>query len=120
MGDRASGRLDDAGRLMTEQEWELVVDAAVAVGQIGMAYPARLDPHDHVVRAGIRDGDVDKLDRRAFAARDDALDLLGHVNDLATRVVDRAGAIRPISLRITDISRQKMARGLRGQGPATS
>ena len=64
---------------MTEQEWKLVVDAAVAVGQIGMAYPARLDPHDHVVRAGIRDCDVDKFDRCAFAAGDDALDLLGHV-----------------------------------------
>ena len=42
--------LNDAGRLMTEQEGELVVDAAVAVGQIGVAHPARLDPHDDVVR----------------------------------------------------------------------
>jgi len=71
--------LNDAGRLMTEQEWELVVDAAVAVGQIGMAHPARLDSHDHVVRAGVRNRDVDELDGCAFAAGDDTLDLLWHV-----------------------------------------
>ena len=83
---------------MTEQEREVVVDAAVAVGQIGVAHPARLDPHDHVVRAGIRDGDVDEFDGRAFAAGDDALDLLGHVK------TSRFGSstertIRPNSLR---------------------
>ena len=78
--DRASGRFDDAGRLMTEQERELVVDATVAVGQVGVADPARLDPHDHVVRAGIRDGDVHELHGRAFTAGDDTLNLLWHVD----------------------------------------
>ena len=63
---------------MAEQEWKLVVDAAVSVGQIGVAHPARLNPHDHVVRAGIRDGDVDQLDRSALAAGDDTLNLLWH------------------------------------------
>ena len=51
VGDRAPARLDDASGLMTEQEREFVVDPAVPVGQIGVAHPARLDAHDHVVRA---------------------------------------------------------------------
>ena len=63
---------------MTEQERELVVDPAVAVGQVGVAHPARLDAHDHLVRAGIRDGDVDELDGRTLAAGDDTLNLLWH------------------------------------------
>ena len=83
MGDRASCRLDDACRLMAEQERELVVDAAVTVGQVGVAHPARLNPHDHIVRAGIRDGDVDELDRGTLAAGDDTLNLLWHGKDLS-------------------------------------
>ena len=43
---------DDAGRLVAEQERELVVDATVAVGQVGVADPARLDPHDHFAGPG--------------------------------------------------------------------
>ena len=35
--------LDDPGRLVAEQERELVVDAALAVVQVGVADPARLD-----------------------------------------------------------------------------
>ena len=79
MGDRGPGRLNDACRLVAQQEREVVVDAAVAVGQIGMTHPACLDPHHHVVRARIRDVDLGEFDGRTFAAGDDALDLLWHV-----------------------------------------
>ena len=45
-------RLDDAGRLVAEQERELVVDAALAVVQVGVADPARLDLHDRLTGPG--------------------------------------------------------------------
>src|SRR5262249_31050344 len=35
----------DAGGLVAEQKRQLVVDAAVAVGEVGVAYAARLHPH---------------------------------------------------------------------------
>ena len=63
---------------MTEQEREFVVDPAVPVGQIGVAHPARLDAHNHVVRAWVGDDDVDQLDGSALAAGDDTLNLLWH------------------------------------------
>ena len=46
------------GRLVPEQEREVVVDPAFAVVQVGVADPARLDPHDGLARAGVRDDDV--------------------------------------------------------------
>ena len=72
-------RLDDAGGLVAEQEREVVVDAALAVVQVGVADPAGLHLHDRLARTGV--GDVDRLDgdRRALAAGDDGLDLLRHV-----------------------------------------
>ncbi len=53
---------DGARGLMAEQERVLVVDAALAVGQIGVADPARGDVDDDLARAGIGDDDVDQLD----------------------------------------------------------
>ena len=44
-------RLDDAGRLVAEQEREVVVDAALAVVQVGVADPAGLDLHQRLARA---------------------------------------------------------------------
>ena len=42
VGDAVADRLDDAGGLVAEQEREVVVDAALAVVQVGVAHPARL------------------------------------------------------------------------------
>ena len=61
VGDALADRLDDAGRLVAEQERELVVDAALAVVQVGVADPAGLHLHHGLARAGV--GDVDGLDR---------------------------------------------------------
>ena len=46
VGDVGADRLDDAGGLVAEQERELVVDAALAVVQVGVADPAGLDVDD--------------------------------------------------------------------------
>ena len=67
--DRVHARadlFDDAGGLVAEQERELVVDPALAVGQVGVAHPARLHPHDHLTRARIRDRDRHDLHRRTL------------------------------------------------------
>src|SRR5262245_50367259 len=42
-GDARSDGLHDAGRLVTEQEWEVVVDAALAVVQIRVTHSTRLN-----------------------------------------------------------------------------
>ena len=42
VGDVGADRLDHAGRLVAEQEREVVVDGALAVVQVGVAHPARL------------------------------------------------------------------------------
>ncbi len=78
VGDARTDRLDDAGRLVTEQEREVVVDAAVAVVQVGVADTAGLDCDHGLPRSGIRDDDVDELDRGTLAAGDDARDRLWH------------------------------------------
>ena len=51
LGDALADRLDDAGGLVAEQERELVVDAALAVVQVGVADPAGLDLHHGLARA---------------------------------------------------------------------
>ena len=43
IGDAFADRLDDAGGFVPEQEREVVVDAALAVVQVGVAHPAGLD-----------------------------------------------------------------------------
>ncbi len=50
LGDAGADGLDDAGGLVAEQERELVVDAALAVVQVGVAHPARLDRDDGLAR----------------------------------------------------------------------
>ena len=53
-------RLDDAGGLVPEEEGEVVVDAALAVVQVGVAHAARLDGDDRLARPGV--GHQDRLD----------------------------------------------------------
>ena len=70
-------RLDDAGRLVAEQEREVVVDPALAVVQVGVADPAGLDLHHRLARPRVRH--VDRLDSSPAAplrAGDHRLDLL--------------------------------------------
>ncbi len=54
VGDALADRLDDAGRLVAEQERELVVDAALAVVQVGVADPAGLHLHHRLAGPGVR------------------------------------------------------------------
>ncbi|KJV01773.1 hypothetical protein VF34_03102 [Rhodococcus sp. PML026] len=58
---------DGACGFVAEQERELVVDAALAVMQIGMTHPARGDGDHDIVRAGIGNGD--RLDRDGLTLR---------------------------------------------------
>ena len=78
VGDALADRLDDAGGLVAEQEREVVVDAALAVVQVGVAHAARLHLDDRLARPGI--GDDDRLDRhrRTLRARHDSANLLCH------------------------------------------
>ena len=78
MGDTRTDRLDNAGRLVTEQERVGVVDPAVAVGQVGVADPAGLHGDDDLAGAGVGDGDVDELDRLAFPPGNDTTHRLAH------------------------------------------
>ena len=55
LGDVVADRLDDARRLVAEQERELVVDAALAVVQIGVADTAGLDLDQRLARARDRE-----------------------------------------------------------------
>ena len=45
---------------------------------LGQAYLVQLNAHDHIVRAGIGDDNVDELDGGTLAAGDDTLNLLWH------------------------------------------
>ena len=59
--------LDDAGGLVAEQEREVVVDAALAVVQVGVAHAARLHLHERLARARVGDDDRLDGDRLPFA-----------------------------------------------------
>ena len=48
---------------MAEQERILVVDAALAVGQVGMADPAGDDVHHHFTGTRVGDDHIHDLDR---------------------------------------------------------
>jgi hypothetical protein len=60
VGDVRADRLDDAGRLVTQQERKLVVDTAVAIVHVRVADAAGLDAHQRLARPGI--GQPNRLD----------------------------------------------------------
>ena len=78
VGDAVADGFDDPGGFVAEQEGEVVVDAAFAVVQVGVADPAGLDRHDGFTRPGV--GDHDRLDRHrvALLERHDSTNLLRH------------------------------------------
>jgi len=78
VGDALADGLHRACGLVAEQERKLVVDAALAVGQVGVAHAARGDGDDRLARPRVGHDHVDQLDRRALAAGDNSVDLLGH------------------------------------------
>ena len=85
---------DDARGLVAEQEREVVVDAALAVVQVGVADPAGLDVDDRLPGPGIGDENRLDRDRRTLAAGDDALHLVWHVASLGARSGSGRGAFR--------------------------
>jgi hypothetical protein len=81
VGDAVADRLDHACGLVAEQEREVVVDAALAVVQVGVADAAGLDGHHGFARPRI--GNDDGLHRHGFTlgAGDDASNFLTHVSE---------------------------------------
>ena len=76
IADVVADGFDDARGLVPEQEREVVVDAALAVMQVGVAHAARLHLDQRLARTRIRNEDRCELDWRAFGAGDDAFDLM--------------------------------------------
>ena len=81
--DTLADRLHDPGRLVTEQEGKLIVDAALAIVQVGMADTARLDLHHRLPRTRIRDRDLLDRDRRTLTRRHHTTHRLTHPPTLA-------------------------------------
>ena len=71
-------RLDDTGRLVPEQEREVVVDAALAVVQVGVAHTAGLHLHQRLAGPGVGDEHRLQRHRRTLRAGDDTLHLVRH------------------------------------------
>jgi hypothetical protein len=71
-------RLDDPGRLVPEQEREVVVDPALPIVQVGVAHTAGLDLHQRLAGPGVRDHDRLDGDGLLLRSGDDAPDLVCH------------------------------------------
>ena len=78
VGDPVADLLDDAGGLVPEEEREVVVDPALAVVQVGVAHPARLDGDERFAGPGIGNDDRLDGDRLALGAGDDSSNGLRH------------------------------------------
>jgi hypothetical protein len=83
IGNSLAHGLDDACRLVTQQEREIVVDRADFVVEIGVAHAAGLDVDDRLAGPRIRHHDSCELDRLTLRACHDSLDLLGHDSSLS-------------------------------------
>ncbi len=70
--------LHDPGGLVAEQERIGVVDAAITVGEVGVADPAGVNGDDDLTRPGVGDDDVDEFDLLALSSGDDAAHDLTH------------------------------------------
>ncbi len=78
VGDALPHRLHDTRGLVAQQEREVVVDAALAIVQIGVAHPAGLDLHQRLTGARVGHDDRFQADGGALAPRDDSTDLVRH------------------------------------------
>ncbi len=67
-GHTRPDRFDRARGLVAEQERVFVIDAALAVGQVGVAHPAGDDVDHGLTGPGVRDDDVHQLDGFALFA----------------------------------------------------
>ena len=77
---RADG-LDDARRLVSEQEGELVVDSTFAVVEVGVADAAGLNGDDGLARTGIWDDDGFERDCLALGLGNNSAYFLTHGAD---------------------------------------
>ena len=78
LGDALADRLDEPGGLVAEQERELVVDAAFAVVQIGVAHAASLNGDHRLSGTGIRNDNGLERHRLALRHRHHASNFLRH------------------------------------------
>src|SRR5690606_17901791 len=135
LGDPVAHLLHDSGGLVPEPEGELVVDAALAVVQVDVADPARLDRHDRLPGPGVRNGD--RLDAHGLspARCDDPAYLLRHAASHGLRRVpdpthpgmpvssgsgERAGQVKRMAWSLSAVSRSRTvtpAAGGRGPPP---
>ena len=78
VGEGVTDGFDHAGGLVSEQEGEVVADAAFAVVQVGVADPARLHLDQRLSGSGVGDQDGLQADGLALRSGDDSLDLVRH------------------------------------------
>ncbi len=78
LGHALADRLHDPGRLVAEEERELVVDAALAIVQIGVADAAGLDGHHSLAGPGVGNHDGLHRHRLALGSGNDSTDFLRH------------------------------------------
>jgi hypothetical protein len=76
--DPVAHRVDDTGRFMPEKKRKVVVDATLAVVQVGVAHTAGLHRDARLARSRVRHHDADDLDRSALRPCDDPTKGLGH------------------------------------------
>ena len=76
VGDAFADGLDDAGRLVAEQEGEVIADATLAVMQVGVADAAGLDPDERLVGTRVRNVNGHDFDWGTAFAGDNALNLV--------------------------------------------
>ena len=135
LGDPVADLLDDSGGLVPEQEGELVVDAALAVVQVGVADPARLDRHDRLPGPGSGTMIVSMRTGSSPARCDDPAYLLRHAASHGLRRVpdpthpgmpvssgsgERAGQMKRMAWSLSAVSRSRTvtpAAGGRGPPP---
>ena len=90
-------RLDRARGLVAEQERVLVVDAALAVGQVGVADPAGDDVDHGLAGSGVRDDDVDQSRRvRPCSVKSRRALSDSWASNLPSTAIQLAGGVYPL------------------------
>ena len=76
VGDAVTDGFYHSGGLVAEEEGERVFHVTLLVGEVGVAYAARLDLHDNVVRTRLGDANGGELYRLTLGGRNDCLYLI--------------------------------------------